>query len=283
MESKFKMFLMISGFAAGVVVTDVQAQTEEAPPVADESSADDSSDMAAPAVEETPAEAVPESESPAATESPVATVTEQPKDAVDTAHYGLLGPLRIGPTVSIGFPFLLNYSLDATWNKKMGFSVSGGRMHRELTKDTEIELFNWDVRARWFPFQGSFFLGAAYGNQGIVAKTKKDLKVKASEVELNVPTTMRLELNTNYVTPHLGWFATWNTGFSIGTEIGYQIPLSSKAELQTGFEDVSSDAETAVKNSDEYKKSKKDLESSAEAFGKKAVPYLNLFRIGWLF
>src|SRR5690606_1633764 len=115
----------------------------------------------------------------------------------------------------------LNYSLDATWDRKFGFSFSGGRFKRELDKETELEIFNWDLRARWFPFQGSFFLGAAYGNQGIVAKTKTDLDYKAGEVALKVPTTLRLEIDTNYLTPHLGWFATWNTGFTMGFELGY--------------------------------------------------------------
>jgi len=228
-------------------------------------------------------EPAPEAEgTPPVAESPA--VNETPTPATDTAHHGLLGPVRVGPTASIGFPFLLNYSLDATWDKKLGFSFSGGRFHTELDKNTEIEIFNWDARVRWFPFQGSFFLGAAYGNQGIVGKTKQDLKFKTSDgPEMKIPTSIRLELNTNYLTPHLGWFATWNTGFTIGTEFGYQMPLGSKAKTQTAFDDVSSDAETSVKNSEEYKKAVKDLEEGAEAFGKNAVPYLNLFRIGWLF
>lgn len=279
---KFNRMLLVSGVTASLIsFGSLQAQTDDDPP------AEEAAPVEVPAeapVDESPAEEAPtETPAPETSTAPDEPTPVPATSTGDTANHGLLGPLRIGPTASIGFPFLLNYSLDATWDKTIGMSFSGGRFQRELDKETEIELFNWDVRARWFPFQGSFFLGAAYGNQGIVAKTKQDLKVKTAEVELTVPTTMRLELNTNYLTPHLGWFKTWGPGFTIGSEIGYQMPLSSKAELQTGFEDVSAEAETTVKNSDEYKKAKKDLETSAEAFGKNAVPYLNLIRIGWLF
>lgn len=275
MASRTKIYLsgiiFVLGSVNGSLVLAQEEATEELPATED-MPATETAPVTDPAVS---TETVPETQTPAATET--AAVTG------DTSHHGLLGPVRLGPTVSIGFPFLLNYSLDATWDKKVGVSFSGGSFRRELDKKTEIEIFNWDARVRWFPFQGSFFLGAAYGNQGIVGKTKQDLKFDANGTELTVPTTIRLELNTNYLTPHLGWFATWDSGFTIGSELGYQMPLSSKAKTQTAFDDVSSDAETSVKESEEYKKALADLEDSAEAFGKNAVPYLNLFRIGWLF
>lgn len=196
---------------------------------------------------------------------------------------GIFGPFRVGATAAIGFPLLLNYSLDATWDKTVGVSFGGGRFRTKIDK-TEIEIFNWDVRGRWFPWQGSFFLGAAFGNQGIVANTEQNLKYKAGDTELKVPTTLRLEVETNYLTPHLGWFKTWRPGFTLGLmEIGYHIPLSSKAELQTAFDDVSASSEEELKNSNEYKKAKKDVEDLAKTFGETAVPYINLIRLGWLF
>ncbi len=278
MASRTKIYLSGILFCLGSVNSSIalaqEEPSEEMP--ASEEAAPTESDAAEPVapIENT----TPETQTPAVSEPDTS-----PATSVDTAHHGLLGPLRIGPTASIGFPFLLNYSLDATWDKKLGVSFAGGKFSRDLDKNSEIEIFNWDARVRWFPFQGSFFLGAAYGNQGIVARTKQDLKFKAGETDLVVPTTIRLELNTNYLTPHLGWFATWNTGFTLGTEFGYQMPMSSKAKTQTGFDDVSAEGEAQVKESEEYKKAVKDLEEGAEAFGKNAVPYLNLIRLGWLF
>ncbi len=213
--------------------------------------------------------------------------SEDPTDASATTSgndaSGLLGAWRIGPTASVGFPFLLNYGVDAVWNRTYGVGFSGGRFQRDIDDKTEIEIFNWDVRARWFPWQGSFFIGAAYGNQGIVGKATKDLTTTTGDVELKIPTTVRLEIDNTYLTPHLGWFAVWDSGFTLGFELGAQIPMSSKADLQSAFENVAASTEDTLKDTDDYKKTKTDVEKAAESFGKKTVPYINLLRIGWLF
>lgn len=235
--------------------------------------------------EETGADANSTSSAPAPTASaPEVSATEPKKEAKEGAseHYGLFGPLRIGPTASVGFPFLLNYGVDATWERTIGAGFGLGRMKRDVNSTTKIELFNWDMRLRWFPWQGSFFLGAAYGNQNIVGQTTQDVAMDSGGVPLTIPTTLRLEVKTTYLTPHLGWFSTWDCGFTLGFELGYQMPLSSKAELQQAFENVSVAAEDSVTNSESFKKTKSDIEKVAETFGKKAVPYINLIRIGWL-
>jgi hypothetical protein len=195
----------------------------------------------------------------------------------------LLGDFRIGPTVSLAFPHLGNASVEVMYKDSFSGGVSFGRLKRELDEDTEIELRNMDVRARWHPFEGSFFLGAAYGNQGIVGKVKTDLETDYQGLEVKVPTTIRLAVDVNYFTPHLGWFAVWDSGFTMGFEIGYQMALKSESDLQIGFENVTEEAEDELKESDDYKKQKKDIEAVAKAFGEKGIPYVNLLRIGWMF
>lgn len=192
-------------------------------------------------------------------------------------------PLRIGATASVGFPFLLNYSIDATWMKTWGAAFQFGKFNRDLNKDTQIELYNWDLRGRWFPWKGSFFLGAAYGNQGIGLLGKSNMVMAQNGVDMTIPTTVKLTLNTTYLTPHLGWFATWDWGFTMGFEVGYQMPLSTMADLKVAFDNVPASYEDTVKNSPEFQKTKADAETAAEGFGKKAVPYVNLLRIGWMF
>jgi hypothetical protein len=252
MTSRIKALLFVSFLSAPTLA---QAQDEESAPATEEAAA----------TEDSKPEAV------------------APSEASSKSSGGLLGAFRVGPTVSLAFPYLLNGSIDAKWNNLIGLSVSGGKMKRDIQDETSLEVFNWDVRARWFPWSGSFFLGAAFGNMGIVGKKSKDLNIKNNDVTLKIPTTVRMEVKTTYLTPHLGWMATWDAGFTLGFEVGYHMPLSSKAEMQTGFSDVSTEAEEELKQSDEYKKAKKDVEDKTEAYGKKAVPYINLLRIGWLF
>jgi hypothetical protein len=188
----------------------------------------------------------------------------------------------MGPSVAVGLPHPLTGALDIVYADLLGLSVSAGRSGTELDK-TELEIRNWDVTLRWFPFSGSFFIGAAYGQQGIVGKRTVDLEVEASGVPLTVPTTLRLEIESTYLTPQLGWFARWDSGFVLGFDLGLQMPSAAKSELQTSFTNVSAASEAAVVTSDDYIKNKKDVEDAAEMIGKQALPYISFLRMGWLF
>lgn len=195
---------------------------------------------------------------------------------------GLFGDLRFGPSVAVGIPHPLTAAVDFVYADWISLSVGAGRAGTKLD-ETELEIRNWDVTARFFPFHGSFFIGAAYGNQGIVGKMKTDLDVESGGVALTVPTTIRLEIESKYLTPQIGWFARWDSGFTLGFDLGLQMPSGASSKLQTSFENVSAASEAAVVNSDDYKKNKKDVEDAAEMIGKKAIPYITLIRLGWLF
>jgi hypothetical protein len=215
-----------------------------------------------------------DNEKPSETNTPEALSTKKGK--------GLLGDIRIGPSVALGFPHPLTAGLDVVYADMFSVSATAGRSGAKV-EDTEIEIRNWDATVRFFPFQGSFFIGAAYGNQGIVGKLKTDIETTSSGVTLKVPTTLRLEVESNYLTPQLGWFARWDSGLTLGFDFGYQMPSGAKSELQTAFENVSAAKEQAVRDSEDYKTNKKDIEDAAETFGKTSIPYVSFFRIGWLF
>ncbi|HYX32689.1 MAG TPA: hypothetical protein VE954_06215 [Oligoflexus sp.] len=195
---------------------------------------------------------------------------------------GLLGDLRIGPSVALGLPHPLTGGVDFVYGDIVSLSVTGGRFGVAV-EETELEIRNWDATVRWYPFFGSFFMGAAYGSQGIVGKLKTDVDVTTGGVTLKVPTTLRLEVESKYLTPQLGWFARWDSGLTLGFDIGYQMPSGVSTDLQTSFDNVSAASQQAVLNSEDYKKNKEDVEKAAEAFGKEAIPYVTFFRIGWLF
>jgi len=231
------------------------------------------------------------------TTPPVIPMTEEKSEPVAESKAcgveqgcGMLGiPLRIGPSVSVGIPFLLNLSLDAIWAKTWGASLAFGSFSMDVG-DVKAKMQNFDVRGRWFPWQGSFFLGAAFGQQTIGASLSDALKNNIVGVEVTIPTTISLEVKTMYLTPHLGWFATWDVGFSLGFEIGYQIALSASADFDATFgsSTTASGGTTTVnaddiKTTNEYKSLQQDAEESAKNLGMVSVPYLNLLRLGWLF
>jgi hypothetical protein len=195
---------------------------------------------------------------------------------------GLLGDFRVGPSVAIGLPHPLTGGIDVVYADLLSVSVTGGRYGIEVD-ETELEIRNMEAAVRFYPFQGSFFIGGAFGNQGIVGKLKTDVETTTAGVTLKVPTTLRLEIEGNYFTPQIGWFARWDSGLTLGFDFGYQMPSGVKSELQTTFDNVSAASEQAVRDSEDYKKNKKDVEDAAEAIGKTSIPYISFFRIGWLF
>ena len=65
--------------------------------------------------------------------------------------------------VSAGVPTFLHYSLETRFYRMAGLSVGFGGFDIKQD-DLELEQGHWDVRARWFPFEGSLFLGAGLGS-----------------------------------------------------------------------------------------------------------------------
>lgn len=200
----------------------------------------------------------------------------------DKPEHGLLGPLRVGPTFAVGVPHPMNYGLDALYDRTWGFAFGTGKITLPMGK-VEAQMANWDLRVRWHPGQGSFFWGLAYGQQKILVEAQEDLKFKAQGLDLKVPTTLQLEVENSYVTPHMGWFAMWDSGFTLGFEFGVQVPMSSKAELNVGFENVTPSQEDAIKKEKKYTDLETKVEDAGKLLGKTALPYLTLIRLGWMF
>jgi hypothetical protein len=244
-----------------------------AEPTAEGQSASEA-DAETPSAEEAPAEAP--AETPPADAGPS---DAGPSSAPD---HGLLGPLRIGPTFAAGLPHPMNYGLDALYDRTWGFAFGTGKLTLPMGK-VEAQLANWDVRARWHPGKGSFFWGLAYGQQTILVEAEQDLKFKQSELDIVVPATLQMTVESTYVTPHFGWFAMWDSGFTLGFELGAQIPMSSESDLEVGLQNVSPSQEAEIKKRDEYTKLEKTVEDAGKLLGDTVLPYLTLIRLGWMF
>ncbi len=187
---------------------------------------------------------------------------------------GLFGPFRVGPTIAIGFPHPLTYGIDFTWKDEFGAALTFGDFSLPEMSGVTVKVSNWDLRGRWFPWQDSFFLGAAYGSQTISAVAKKNITAAGQTVS----TRLRLDIDTSYFTPHIGWLATWDVGFTFGFEIGYQMALSSNSK------DLNvTPADPTVLATNEFAKLNKDVKDVGEMIGKKPVPYLTLAKLGWMF
>lgn len=103
-----------------------------------------------------------------------------------------------------------------------------------------------------FPARDSFFLGVSAGALSLSASS-------ASGTE-----SVAVEAHEVYITPRLGWLATWESGFTFGFDLGMQIPLSSSV-LATGSRAVAAS----------------NAESVARTLVEMTLPTLSM-RLGWL-
>jgi hypothetical protein len=180
---------------------------------------------------------------------------------------------RIGPSLSLGIPQPFAWSLEMMFGESWsgGFSLGSNNSKFE---SVNVSISSWDVRARWHPFDGSFFFATAFGSQKIKAEMKKSVD--------GVDTKFIVTATNRYVTPHLGWFSVWPGGLTLGFEAGWQLPMNPNSDFDAKFE-ASAEQQDALKSSEQFTKQKKDIEETAEKLTNKGIPYLKLLRIGWLF
>jgi hypothetical protein len=204
---------------------------------------------------------------------------------------------RIGPVVGVGLPNLLSIGGMLKLTNYLGFGVNVG-----LIPSTNISFYGeatlsyqeYDVYGRLFPFGGGFFLGTGIGYATIKGTMKDSFNTSSYQIQAQVagiaiPNPLVYESNgsvkTMIITPQIGYFYTTDIGFSIGLDLGAQIPIApsdvnyeSKLSLPSGTPDVvaSSIQSKYVAPND------KKVKDTLETIGRTPLPTINL-KVGWLF
>jgi hypothetical protein len=193
---------------------------------------------------------------------------------------------RLGPSISLSFPYFISPSLEWTVGKAFSAGLSHGTLKTSKDLGTsfdsiELNVKSTDLRMRYHPFQEDFFMGLAFGSLDLNIKGKKKTTTEADGQTVSGAVLSNSRIKSNYITPHLGWFNVYDSGFCFGFELGYHIPLKANSTFSANAEDPNLDA--ALKTSEEFKDQQKDLDSMVKKLGKTAIPYVNLLRIGWLY
>lgn len=131
-----------------------------------------------------------------------------------------------------------------------------------------MKISNLELQLRYHPNATAFFWGLAAGNHIVTVTKTQTISGQSVSGEAKI--------NAGYVTPELGWIATWNSGFTLGFELGWLVPTSNTT-------DFSSNAPAMVQSTPEYIKLKKDVEDQGDQLGKSGVPYVTVLRLGWVF
>ncbi len=193
---------------------------------------------------------------------------------------------RLGPTISLSFPYFISPSVE--WTVGKSFSAGLGLGNLKMSKDfgnsfekVELKVNSRDVRFRYHPFRGDFFMGLALGALDLNVKGKKKTTAEVDNQTTSGVVASESQIKSRYVTPHLGWLSVYESGFCFGFELGYHFPYQSSSTYSANAQDPNLDS--VLKSSSEFQEQKKDLEDIVKKLGKTAIPYVNLLRIGWLF
>mgnify|MGYP001580186530 CR=1 FL=1 len=188
---------------------------------------------------------------------------------------GLLGPVTVGPMINI--VSIPGGAIEAKYTDLLGFGLKFTFLPAITLGGSSIGYNTFDGRARWFPFRGSFFLGAAFGNQSLTASGSNSISTGGG----SITTDLNIGVSTLYLTPHLGWRWVWESGFMMGMDFGWQAALATTTTLTLSLSDKT--AEAAVKATDDYKTLESNVTSMGDRIGKAGLPSLTLLSMGYLF
>jgi hypothetical protein len=188
-----------------------------------------------------------------------------------------------GASASLTVPHLMNIGLETIIFRKFGVSLNYGNVTRRIN-NVDLMMQHMDARFRWFPMGTSFFAGIALGRHQITGELDRDISYTAADSKkLVVQSHGKLTAHANYVAPHIGWFSVWDSGFTMGFDVGYLFPTSPGSKFSSSFKNAPADSDAALRETQDYKRLKEDLEDSAKAYASKGLPFVNILRLGWMF
>jgi|GEM_PF-5959551 len=226
---------------------------------------------------EAPATESPTSQQPSAKPADDGVVLD---DEADTEGHGILGPYRVGATIGIGLPDFLHYGIDSRLWRIVGLSAHMGGFDREVS-DVKVKNKNWNVLVRWFPFQGSFFLGSGIGKATFKGDYTRDVELKVSGVTRNVRTKFKGDVSRTNVPVLGGWQWILGRGLTLGLDAGWQIATGSEASYSVEPQGVTAVEAALLKEQKEYKDADKKVKDAFNDFKGRGLPLISV-NVGWM-
>ena len=116
---------------------------------------------------------------------------------------------RLGPTISLSFPYFISPSVE--WTVGKSFSAGLGLGNLKMSKDfgnsfekVELKVNSRDVRFRYHPFRGDFFMGLALGALDLNVKGKKKTTAEVDNQTTSGVVASESQIKSRYVTPPFG-------------------------------------------------------------------------------
>jgi hypothetical protein len=178
------------------------------------------------------------------------------------------GQTVYGPFLGLGAPHPISLGIRLRLDPRWSFEVDGGLLRLGLTHQRAIGISHFQGTARWSPWGGVFHVGMHLGYQNISFST-------------TIPTTEQigiLRITSLFATPHVGWDWRYRSGITLGVGLGWQFPFLARGDVGVPSS-VFKDAE----QEDLYYGLKRGSKRALQRLGSLPLPYVTLFRIGYLF
>ncbi|MBX3233400.1 MAG: hypothetical protein KIT84_33940 [Labilithrix sp.] len=173
---------------------------------------------------------------------------------------------RLGPIVGVGFPRPLAVEGFVKVRRTVGLGLEYSFLPRTTIAGASTRFDAVALDARWFPFEGGFFVGLRGGRQWLSGSATLRVQDVGSFTE-------SADVATWFVNPRVGFLYTWSSGVTLGIDAGIQLPIAPTFE-RSG---PATAAGVASREVDET------LRTIANTFGNDVTPTLDLFRLGFLF
>lgn len=224
------------------------------------------------------AETADPAQAPAADSSGASVVVDD--SDLSREGYGLLGPVRLGAMVAVGVPDVLHYSLESRFYRIAGLGIGFGGFTAKAGS-VEVKARHFDARLRWFPFEGSFFLGAGLGASKYEAKLQQDVTIKVQNADRKVPVDFSAEIDRTNATPMLGWQWIFGPGFTLGLDFGWQFAMGSKGEVKVDTAGLTAQEREVLEQQKEYKDAKKKVDDVFDDYKGTSLPHASI-GLGWM-
>lgn len=179
-------------------------------------------------------------------------------------------PVRAGFLVGIvSIPRPINVELSLKPNELLGFGVGFSMIPRIEVDEFAANMYAFNAVGRIFPFKGSFYVGLGAGVQNINVEAYQDIR--------NQRYTGQVEHTSLFVTPQVGWLWMWDSGFTLGLNLGAQIPLTSSPEVtirNAAGREVDPGRAAELRD---------DVNDVAKVLGFYPLPAFDLLKIGFFF
>lgn len=197
----------------------------------------------------------------------------------------MFGPFRIGGLVGVGLPSIVSFGGAIKLTRYLGAGVNVGLIPTikvSLYGEAQLSYQEYDVYGRLFPFGGMFFLGAGVGYATMTGTFRSSYDVRPYKaIAPNLPDTLvvesRASVRTLVLTPQIGLQHTFGSGFTLGIDVGVQVPL---APSEIRF-DTRLPVEVPPEVNEKYvEPNDQKVRDTLETIGRATIPTLNL-RVGW--